>query len=180
MGYKIPVYEDRRTIKMASGNKLELHNVTSFDCSGSFLRLESHEGFSMINEANIDWMIVKNDPIKGYEDEYPTIPHDGFDMEDNIIVSASVSDKPVECTSEEGQITDEKPYTMPEPFLMHMMMMDEEESEENNTEEQPKEKVVDMVQVLLTNAANAETAEEALQWTQAAINVEILNGMRID
>ncbi|ANJ20769.1 hypothetical protein HYO99_gp35 [Roseobacter phage RD-1410W1-01] len=62
MGVKVEVKEPRRTIKMASGNKLELHNVTAFDCSGSFLRLWSDEGFTMINEANIDWMIVKGEP----------------------------------------------------------------------------------------------------------------------
>ena len=62
MGVKIEVNEKRRTIMMDSGQRLDLHNVTAFDCSGSFLRLWCDEGFVLINEAKIDWMIVKGDP----------------------------------------------------------------------------------------------------------------------
>ena len=32
MGQRITVEEPRRTIQMKSGNRLELHNVTAFDC----------------------------------------------------------------------------------------------------------------------------------------------------
>lgn len=69
MGKRIEVNEDRRTVMMQSGNRLDLHGVTAFDCSGSFLRLWSSEGFTMINEKNIDWMIVKSEARPGNEED---------------------------------------------------------------------------------------------------------------
>lgn len=68
MGKRIAVEEARRTIVMKSGNRLDLHNVTAFDCSGTFLRLWSDEGFTMINEAEIDWMTVKDEGRPGNEE----------------------------------------------------------------------------------------------------------------
>ena len=68
MGYQVPCDEPRRTIVMKSGNRLDLHNVTGFDCSGTFLRLWSDEGFTMINEAEIDWMTVKPNARPGGEE----------------------------------------------------------------------------------------------------------------
>lgn len=70
MGERIPTDEARRSIMMKSGNRLELHGVTAFDCSGSFLRLWAREGFVMINEAEIDWMIVKNEARPGDEEHH--------------------------------------------------------------------------------------------------------------
>lgn len=68
MGKRIPVNEPRRTIVMASGNRLDLHNVTAFDSSGTFLRLWSDEGFTLLNEANIDYMIVRKEGRPGDEE----------------------------------------------------------------------------------------------------------------
>jgi len=69
MGKRIPVNEPRRTIVMKSGNRLDLHNITAFDCAGTFLRLWSDEGFVLINEKEIDWMICKNEARPGDEGE---------------------------------------------------------------------------------------------------------------
>lgn len=80
MGNKIPCNEPRRTIMMQNGNRLELHNVTAFDPSSrNMLRLWCDEGFVMVNESHIDWMIVKssdNQDVKfegseEFKDPYP-------------------------------------------------------------------------------------------------------------
>lgn len=68
MGYKVPCNEPRRTIVMESGQRLDLHNVTGFDCSGTFLRLWSDEGFTMVNGSKIDWIIVKTETRPGDEE----------------------------------------------------------------------------------------------------------------
>lgn len=56
------VIEAKRKIVFASGNHLNLRNVTSFDGQGSYLRIKSDEGYILVNPKNVDYHICT---IKG-------------------------------------------------------------------------------------------------------------------
>jgi len=62
MGTKVAVSEPRRTIVFDNGERLDLHNVTAFDPSGTWLRLWSDEGFSLLNPERILYHIIKDEP----------------------------------------------------------------------------------------------------------------------
>lgn len=171
MGHKIPLYEGRRTIVMASGNRLDLHNVTAFDCSGTFLRLWSEEGFTLINEKNIDWMIAKEEQRIA---DYPEAP-EGY--------TYTGGDDPYEFDIQElfDQIKKEEIYShltdpeaWPEPPVYDGP---EEQCDCEDCNPVEEDDSIDAVAYFLQKAAGAITAEEALMWTQAATNVENLNYM---
>lgn len=61
MGKKISLNETRRTIVFDNGWRLDLHNVTSFDPSGTHLRIRAEEGFVIVNPARVLCHIVKNE-----------------------------------------------------------------------------------------------------------------------
>jgi hypothetical protein len=54
----VEVSETKRTIYFKDGAKATFTNVTSFNSSGSYLRLVSDEGYIIINSDNINYMIV--------------------------------------------------------------------------------------------------------------------------
>ena len=58
MAGKIEVQETKRKIVFASGNQLNLRNVTAFNADGTFLRIWSDEGYILVNTANVDYHIV--------------------------------------------------------------------------------------------------------------------------
>jgi len=64
MGYKIEVKEERRTIVFKGGQRLELHNVTGFDCSTAWLRIWCDEGYLILNESAILYHTIKGDVVR--------------------------------------------------------------------------------------------------------------------
>lgn len=58
---QVRVQEVRRQIVFKSGARLDLHNVSAFDPSGTWLRLWSDEGMSLINPDAVDYHMVKAD-----------------------------------------------------------------------------------------------------------------------
>jgi hypothetical protein len=54
----IEVKEAVRTVYFSDGAKASFNNVTSFNNSGSFLRLVSDEGYALVNTSNINYMLV--------------------------------------------------------------------------------------------------------------------------
>lgn len=61
MGKRIEVNETRRTIHFENGERLDLHNVTAFDSSGTWLRLWCDEGFVLLNTDKVLCHIVKGE-----------------------------------------------------------------------------------------------------------------------
>jgi len=58
---QVKVQEKRRQIVFRDGQRLDLHNVTAFDPSGSWLRLWSDEGLTILNTDLILYHQVKAD-----------------------------------------------------------------------------------------------------------------------
>jgi hypothetical protein len=54
----IPVKEKVRTLFFSGGQRRSLHNVTSFNPDGTFLRLECDEGYVLANPQNIDLIVI--------------------------------------------------------------------------------------------------------------------------
>jgi hypothetical protein len=46
-----------------TGHEVKLHNVTDVDTSGSWLRIQSDEGYVIINPANVLMYIVKGEKV---------------------------------------------------------------------------------------------------------------------
>jgi hypothetical protein len=56
---KPSVIETKRKVVFASGNHLNLRNVTGFNSLGSYLRLTSDEGYVLINPDHVDYHIIE-------------------------------------------------------------------------------------------------------------------------
>ncbi len=54
----VEVAETSRTVYFSDGGKAKFTNVTSFNSSGSYLRLVCDEGCIIVNSDNINYMIV--------------------------------------------------------------------------------------------------------------------------
>ena len=177
MGYKVPVYEDRRTVVMSSGNKLELHEVQSFDCSGSFLRLEAFEGNVLINEKNIDWMIVKNDENDEVAFETFDVPVDpnpdpfeGYEMTDEEAAFASFLDDLIDPAVDTEETVFIFPVEDNEDWVPDQSPVPEEIPEEPTA--------VSRIEILKNRMMNPDLSpEEVLQLSQAAMNMAMLEGM---
>ena len=63
MATKIEVNEQVRRVVSVNGHEQKLHNVRSLDISGSWLRLESDEGYVLVNPNNVLMMIVKGEKV---------------------------------------------------------------------------------------------------------------------
>ena len=59
MGTKVTVNEPRRTIWFNNGERMDLHNVTAFDSSGTWLRLWADEGYVLLNTNLVMAHVVK-------------------------------------------------------------------------------------------------------------------------
>ena len=57
---KVFVNEKRRQIVFCDGQRLDLHNVTAFDPSGTHLRIWADEGLAIINPENVNYHLVKS------------------------------------------------------------------------------------------------------------------------
>lgn len=57
------VNEIVRRVVSKDGHELKLHNVTDVDTSGSWLRIQSDEGYVIINPANVLAFIVKGEKV---------------------------------------------------------------------------------------------------------------------
>ena len=57
------VNETLRRVVSTHGHELRLNNVTSVDVSGSWVRLDSEEGYVIINPANVLAFIIKGDKV---------------------------------------------------------------------------------------------------------------------
>jgi len=58
---KVEVAEKKRKVVFASGMVKYFNNVTAFDKDGEFLRIWCDEGYVLINEANINYIVVPSD-----------------------------------------------------------------------------------------------------------------------
>lgn len=63
MATEIAVNEKVRRLISKDGHEVRLHNVTSLDISGSWIRLQSDEGYVLVNPANIMAMIIKGERV---------------------------------------------------------------------------------------------------------------------
>ena len=63
MATEITVNEKVRRIVSKVGHELRLHNVTSLDISGSWVRLQSDEGYVLVNPQNVLAFIVKGERV---------------------------------------------------------------------------------------------------------------------
>lgn len=59
MGHRIAVDEERRTIHFTNGDRMDLHNVTHFDCSGTWLRIWCDEGLVVVDPDKINAHVIK-------------------------------------------------------------------------------------------------------------------------
>lgn len=59
----IAVNEKVRRIVSKDGHELRLHNVTMLNISGSWVRLQSDEGYVLVNPANVLAFIVKGERV---------------------------------------------------------------------------------------------------------------------
>lgn len=57
------VNESLRRVISTQGAEIKLNDVTSVDISGSWIRLESAEGYVLINPDNVLAMIVKGEKV---------------------------------------------------------------------------------------------------------------------
>ena len=64
MAASFEVKEEVRRIVSKDGHELRLHNVKSVDTSGSWLRLQSDEGYVIVNPANVLAYIVKGARVR--------------------------------------------------------------------------------------------------------------------
>ena len=55
---QVKVQESRRQVVFKSGQRLELHNVTAFDPSGTWLRIWSDEGLAILNTDSIEYHLI--------------------------------------------------------------------------------------------------------------------------
>lgn len=58
---QVKVNEKRREVVFVGGARLNLNNVTAFDPSGTWLRIWSDEGFTILNPDKILYHTVKSD-----------------------------------------------------------------------------------------------------------------------
>ena len=58
----VQVNEARRSIIFTDGHRLELSNVTSYNSSGTWLRIWSDEGFIIVNPKKILYHMIQNNP----------------------------------------------------------------------------------------------------------------------
>lgn len=77
MGKRIEVNEVRRTIHFINGERLDLHNVTAFDSSGTWLRLWCDEGFVLLNTGLVLCHVVKGE---SRQDEATALQSDDEDF----------------------------------------------------------------------------------------------------
>lgn len=61
---QIKVNEKRREIVFSTGARLNLNNVTAYDHSGTWLRVWSDEGLTILNPKEIFYHTVKADQQK--------------------------------------------------------------------------------------------------------------------
>lgn len=59
----IKVKEAVRRIVSRDGHELRLHNVTMLNLSGSWVRLQSDEGYVLVNPNNVLAFIVKGERV---------------------------------------------------------------------------------------------------------------------
>lgn len=59
----IKVNEQVRRVVSKDGHELRLHNVTNLNISCSWIRLQSDEGYVLINPNNVLAFIVKGDKV---------------------------------------------------------------------------------------------------------------------
>lgn len=59
----IKVNEAVRRIVSKDGHELRLHNVTMLNLSGSWVRLQSDEGYVLVNPANVLAFIVRGERV---------------------------------------------------------------------------------------------------------------------
>jgi hypothetical protein len=57
------VNEDIRRIISVHGHEIRLNSVKTVDNTGSWLRLESEEGYVLVNPSNVLAMIIKGDKV---------------------------------------------------------------------------------------------------------------------
>lgn len=61
---QVPVSEKRREIVFITGQRLNLTNVVSYDHSGTWLRIWSDEGLTILNPDKILYHTVKSEQKK--------------------------------------------------------------------------------------------------------------------
>lgn len=59
----IKVNETMRRVISKDGHEIRLNNVKTLDTSGSWVRLDSDEGYVIINPANVLAFIVKGEKV---------------------------------------------------------------------------------------------------------------------
>lgn len=59
----IKVNEKVRRVVSVHGHEQRLHNVKTLNISGSWIRIESDEGYVLINPDNVLMMIVKGERV---------------------------------------------------------------------------------------------------------------------
>lgn len=59
----IAVNEKVRRVVSVSGHEQRLHNVTMLNISGSWVRLQSDEGYVLVNPANVLMFIVRGERV---------------------------------------------------------------------------------------------------------------------
>lgn len=64
MNGDIAVKEKKRKIYFSNGNQASLNNVTMFNGTGTFLRLQSDEGYILANTKNIDYMVIDGERVR--------------------------------------------------------------------------------------------------------------------
>jgi len=57
----INVNESVRRVVSKDGHEIRLYNVKTVDVSGSWVRIESDEGYVVVNPANVLAFIIKGD-----------------------------------------------------------------------------------------------------------------------
>lgn len=59
----IKVNETMRRVVSKDGHEIRLNNVKNLDTSGSWVRLDSDEGYVIINPANVLAFIIKGEKV---------------------------------------------------------------------------------------------------------------------
>jgi hypothetical protein len=57
------VHEDVRRVVSTQGHEIRLNNVKTVDTSGSWVRLESDEGYVIVNPQNVLAFIIKGEKV---------------------------------------------------------------------------------------------------------------------
>lgn len=60
----IEVKEKTRDVFFSDGGRARFNNVCWFNADGSFLRLGSDEGYSLINTANVNYIVVDGERVR--------------------------------------------------------------------------------------------------------------------